>query len=716
MVKQCNIRENAEQKNIDRKGDEGMGYNEKAFQKLANKLAMAVWITIVAILTIAYAIEVSGGKKQMDFYVVFLFLAWVPIILGVLVLKIKGMHTKVLREIIVIGYGIFFTYVMFTAETAITFSYAFPVAGMLILYKNRGLLIRTEIANILVVIAVFVKTMLTGQQNARTMPDFEVQLACTILCYLSYLLALNYLMKSEKALLHSVESNLNKVVHTIETVKGASNSIVDGMTVVRELAEENRQSANSVVDSMTQLTSNNEVLRDSTNSSLELTETINTQVGNAAQLIQEIVGLMQQSVTNAKESSGQLESVVQSTNEMAELSTEVEKNLEEFRGDFEKVKSEAGTIEKITSQTNLLALNASIEAARAGEAGKGFAVVADEIRNLSTGTQASSSSIREALVHLEETSQRMTDSIAKTLELINITLSQIKQANESVINITEDSVMLGNHVHVVDDAMQEIEKSNRNMVDNMRQISEVMQFMTESIFDADENTKVMRSKYQETSSNVGSIETVVGKLIEELGQGGFMGISDIEPGMVVLLKDKITNREYKGVATERTEDSIFVNFDYGATEFSRTTDYQVSVVVRNEIYFWDNVRVTSDGSANAMITVEGNPSVVNRRKHPRMPLKNACTIKIMSTGESCEGRMVNISAGGFAFSSYSSLIKTAKDKDISLTIHEFEIESASELLGNVIRVTDNDGNYIVGCRMPEERTDIMKYVSDNYLE
>ena len=331
---------------------------------------------------------------------------------------------------------------MFTAETAITFSYVFPIAGMMILYKNKSLLLRIEGANILVIIAVFVKTMVTGQQTVRTLPDFEVQLACTILCYLAYLMALNYLMKSEQALLGSVEGNLNKVVKTIETVKGASNSIVDGVTVVRELAEENRQSANSVVDSMEQLNSNNAVLRDRTSSSLEMTQTINTQVGNAAALIQEIVALMQQSVTNAKESSEQLEVVVQSTNKMAELSGEVEEILKEFRNEFNMVKEETGTIEEITSQTNLLALNASIEAARAGEAGKGFAVVADEIRNLSTGTKESSTSIIEALTHLEATSDRMMDAISKTLELINGTLAKVLQVNESVTNITQDSIKL----------------------------------------------------------------------------------------------------------------------------------------------------------------------------------------------------------------------------------------------------------------------------------
>jgi len=692
-----------------------MQYSEKTFQKMANKLALTVWIAIVAILTIAYAIEVMGGKKQMDFYIVFLILAWLPIGIGIATLKIRGMHTSWFREIIAVGYMIFFTYVMFTAETAITFSYVFPVAGMMILYKNRGLLIRVEVVNILIIIGVFARTMILGQQNARTLPDFEVQLACTILCYLSYLLALNYLMKSQDALLGSVEGNLNKVVHTIETVKGASNSIVDGMAVVRELAEENRQSANGVVENMSQLTSNNEVLKNKTTSSLELTETINTQVENAADLMQKIVGLMEQSVSNAKDSSQQLESVVESTNEMAKLSGEVDKNLDEFRDDFEKVKREAGTIEKITSQTNLLALNASIEAARAGEAGKGFAVVADEIRNLSTGTQTSSSSIREALGRLEQTSQRMTDSISKTLELIQVTLEQITQANDSVVQITQDSIMLGEHIQVVDAAMQEVEKSNRNMVDNMKQVSEVMQVMTESIVDADDNTKVMRSKYRETATNVGNIETIVGKLIEELGQGGFMGVEDVESGMSVVLKDLAGNSEYK--ATVRVVDGQQILVDFQEEFAARTgADYQITIVVRNEMYCWDHVGVMQSGNADAAITVDGNPRVFNRRKHPRMPLKNLCSIDMADGANRVSGKMVNISAGGFAFSTDAPIMRDAKGQDVTLTIHDFELASASVLEGQIIRVTDNNGVYFVGCRMPEERDDIQAYVKEKYIE
>ena len=178
-----------------------MEYNEKHFQRLANKSAMTVWLVINTVLTIAYAIEVSKGAKTMPFFIVMLVLCWLPVLIGFVVLKVKGMHTWIYREVVAVGYGIFFAYTLFTAETAITFSYVLPVTGMLILYKNRGLLIRVEIANIIVLIINLIRIYATGQETYRTMADFEVQLACTIMCYMGYLKSMKYIKLSEESML-----------------------------------------------------------------------------------------------------------------------------------------------------------------------------------------------------------------------------------------------------------------------------------------------------------------------------------------------------------------------------------------------------------------------------------------------------------------------------------------------------------------------------------
>ena len=70
-----------------------MEYNEKQFQKLANKQAMSVWLVLNTVLSIAYIIEVSKGAKTLPFLINLLVICWTPVIIGFIVLKIKGMHT-----------------------------------------------------------------------------------------------------------------------------------------------------------------------------------------------------------------------------------------------------------------------------------------------------------------------------------------------------------------------------------------------------------------------------------------------------------------------------------------------------------------------------------------------------------------------------------------------------------------------------------------------
>jgi len=448
---------------------------------------------------------------------------------------------------------------------------------------------------------------------------------------------------------------------------------------------------------------------------MQMTDKISEQVENVAGLIKEMVVLMETSVKNAKASSDQLGAVVEYTGEMAELSAQVEEILKEFADKFETMKEETGTIVSISSQTNLLALNASIEAARAGEAGKGFAVVADEIRKLSEGTKVSSDGIMDALAHLEVTSERMTESITKTLELIDNTIENVKVVDESVNHITEDSVKLGDNIQVIDGAIREVEGSNKNLVDNMQQVGDVVELMTSNISTAGEATKVMRSKYEETSSNVLGIERVVGRLVEELGAGGFMGKDDLKPGMhVSVLKAGNDTEEYKGVITELSKDGAIVVEELldGKNSFAldKAESYMVKAIVDNGVYTWTQVRISTNRNGAFAIKVDGNPNVVNRRKYKRMPLHNPCKIVLGDSGKAFEGRMLNISANGFAIETGEDAIKDQRGNRIRIEIEDFEVAGIKEKEGNIIRITDNDGTYIVGCRMLDDDMQIFNYV------
>ncbi|MBQ9766686.1 MAG: PilZ domain-containing protein [Lachnospiraceae bacterium] len=669
-----------------------------------------MWTLINVILTALYILEVFKGGRTPGYLAVFLCICWLPHIAGLLVLKIKGSSTWVYREFVSVGYGVLFLFVLMTTKTNVTYGYIFPVACLLILYKNRALLIRCGIANILIILAYLVKIHFTTGFSAHTITDAEIQIGVTVLCYIAYVLAITHMQKSDGAMLNSVKADLARVVQTIQQVKSASHSIVDGVTVVSELSDENKDSADVVVNNMAQLSEDNVILQEKALSSLEMTRQISSQVENVAAMVQEMVALVEESVSHSQTSSEQLTDVVNSTNEMAQLSNEVEQILQEFKNEFDMVKAETGTIEKISGQTNLLALNASIEAARAGEAGKGFAVVADEIRDLSTGTKTSSTSIMNALANLEVTADRMTEAITKTLQLINTTLDKITLVDTSVARIATDAERLGGNVQVIDTAMQEVESSNRNMVDNMNQISMVMDAMTASISEADDSTRIMRSKYSETSANVMSIGNIVGQLMGELGAGGFMTTEDITTGMYFTLEEiDDTTKEYKQRVAYVKENQIYAKLPSDMRSVSSTAAYHISVIVDNRIYRWENIQAAlKDGTL--CLTVSGNPQVFNRRKYRRGPLFNHCHFTIEGSDMPYIGTMINISAGGYSFFSDAEELKDARGKLIELSIDDFPLLEDETLDGSVIRVTDNNGVYIVGCRMYSDNEAIDRYI------
>ncbi len=695
--------------------DAGMEYSEQRFKESANIKARSVWLMLCIVLSGAYVIEIVKGLRGMDYYIKFLLICWTPFLAGAIILKVKGKSTDIYKHIVAIGYGIFYTFVILTSTSALAFVYILPLTSMLILYKNRNYILQCGIANVIVLVISIIIHYMNGQNLAEDVTQYEIQVACIILCYIGYVLSINHLTASDGAMLGAVKGNLDKVVNTIETVKVASNAIVDGMASVRELADENIDSANTVVAGMNDLTNQNKVLQNTTDSSLNLTETINAQVQNVAAMISQMVELVAESTDHAKASSGELSEVVTSTNVMAELSAEVESVLSEFKNEFNTMKEEAQTIDNITSQTNLLSLNASIEAARAGEAGRGFAVVADEIRNLSLGTQTSSNSIFAALQHLEQTSDKMTESITKILEIINQTLDKVNQVDQSVEKITQDSVQMGDNIQAINAAMREVEVSNANMVVNMQEVSKVVDTMTEGVNHSDETTKIMVDKYVETTENIVEIEKVVGKLMEELGAGGFMGIKDIQNGMPAKLI--VGGQEYRAEIKEVLKEGVVIETEHELSISDREAVCTFQIIVENAMYNWEKMNIRANKEkCSYVIMLTGNPKIMNRRRHVRMPLKNDCYVTLPGDNQTYNGKMINLSAGGFAFEVRESRFANAKGKMVGLKVNNFELLKGCELQAKVIRASGENGNYVIGCRLLEDNKDILDYVKRNYKE
>lgn len=692
-----------------------MDYNENEFKAKANIKTRRIWLVFALLLSANYGSDVSQGGYPSTNYIIFLILCWVPFFAGDLLLRIRGKADDRYRYALVIGYGIFYTFLICTTDSPIAFTYILPVVSLLVLYKDQKFMVGCAIANIAsVIVSVFYHLVVLGQNTATDQKNYQLQVACLLLCYIGYIMSIRHLIESDGALTDSIKADLKRVVTTVEQVKTASNTIMDGITVVRELATENKHGSDIVVDGMNKLTDNNDQLQSRTASSQEMTGDINSQVQNVASMINDMVSLTAESGKHAKTSSVDLESLVQTAGTMADLSNEVEHILDAFKTEFETVKQETGTIDSISSQTNLLALNASIEAARAGEAGKGFSVVAEQIRKLSTETKDSSGQISEALSRLDEISGKMTSSIEETLKLIQATLEKVTQTGENVNKITQDSSLLGEHIQTIDSAMKEVESSNRQLVENMEQVSSIVETMTTCISDSDETSKRMLSKYEESASNINNIENVIQELMCELGIGGFMGLDDIHAGMKakVILPKHLERMEYHGEVRSVAENSISLILS-DDPQLNGSETCKVQVTVDNVLYCWDQAQIQADTASSShayALQLSARPEIKNRRKYPRADVSNPCTITLKDSDTTFSGQLDNISANGFAFLIRDPFFMDHKHADVAIDIQNFALSDQSHLEGHVIRCSDDEGVYIVGCQMPEDNYAIRNYV------
>ncbi len=702
-------------------------YDEAYFRAKANKRAGTTWLLLLIIVSVYYGVKMAQGQVNQYQYIMFTVVGWLQYFGSGIFLKVKGMDEPGYKWFLGLGYLLYFAVISWTTTDELSYVFILPLISILALYKNPKYIRIMMWSTLFVLISSnLYRGRVKGMMEYVSSIEGAIQFAIVITCFVCTIMAIRHLVESDTALTGSIEANLKRVVQTVEKVKGASNQVVDGVTVVRELADENKVGANNVVKDMVSLADNNEVLSERTLSSIEMTTVIDNQVKNVAELMEQVVGLIQASVEHANTSSEDLKEVVDTTNKMARLSAEVERILEEFKNEFENVKQETSIIEGISSKTNLLALNASIEAARAGEAGRGFAVVAEEIRELSTGTRTSSTRIMEALANLEDTSGRMMESISETVDLIQVNIEKVANVDKSVTDITNDAATLGVNIKVVDEAVKEVAASNETLVVNMKQVGEVMEVMTGSINEAEETTKAMLSKYDESVKSAVNIETVVGNLMEELGVGGFMGVQDVTPGMklsVCITEAGGQKKEYLGEVTSRENTEVFVALDdKGQPAVDKKEKHavcQLRVVVDNVLYSWDEISIRADKSGENgvyVLLVDKNPQVYNRRKYPRMPLNNKCNIRLKGEEKAVEGKMVNISANGFAFAVRDEAFADSKGKQLIVSVHDFTALNGKPLTGRVIRSSNNEGEYIVGCRMPEDSESIREYVSRNYSE
>ena len=93
---------------------------------------------------------------------------------GRLILQTKGKGTTLYKYVILIGYGVYYFFMLLSDNAAVTFAFIFPMIGLLILFKDKKFIIWCAIVNAVIMLVNIVYHCSLGMTSASDIKDYEV--------------------------------------------------------------------------------------------------------------------------------------------------------------------------------------------------------------------------------------------------------------------------------------------------------------------------------------------------------------------------------------------------------------------------------------------------------------------------------------------------------------------------------------------------------------
>lgn len=289
----------------------------------------------------------------------------------------------------------------------------------------------------------------------------------------------------------------------------------------------------------------------SSSKSIEMFESVNSQVQQISAATQQISAGMQQSSASVEEVTSMATTVKEDAKNSYKkakagviLAKEIQQRADIVNGETSKSKINVETIYKeskekltkaieaakvvqnistmaesilgISEQTNLLALNAAIEAARAGEQGRGFAVVAEEVRKLAEQSseavnkiQVDVKSVIMAVEDLSKSSEYVLEVLEKDVltdyeKLIEVSIQYKKDGNtvnSIVSHFAENSENISTSIEQIVKSMEEVAMTVSQVAISSGEIAEGVSEVNQK----NENLSIEWTKNSESSNKLSKL-------------------------------------------------------------------------------------------------------------------------------------------------------------------------------------------------------------------
>ena len=444
---------------------------------IANKIAVVTLTVICSIISVAYFLEVVKHTRTLGYIIATVIFAMVPVLISWIVYN-RNKDSVPLRYVIVIGYTILYTFLIFTASNDLVFTYLILMLIIVVLYNDKRIIAWMGGIGIAEVIIAAVIKLSTAEDPKAITATIEIQILLMILI-VAFLLAVSGGTKRfEEIRMARLMLEQNKANAMTERILSVSGDMTDTVEKVAVHMEELRESVDRTVASMQEVSSGTAESAEAVQRQLLKTEEIQKHVSDvedAARIIGDNVRTTGDAVSEGRDHIREMNNY---TAQVDKAGKEVAAVLEVFKDTTSKMNTITDLITNVASETSLLALNASIEAARAGDAGRGFAVVASEISSLAKQTTEATENIVAMIENITKQVDTMVDTIDR---LINTGMEESRCADEtakSFNTIAENVAVINTHSNQLGAVVSQLAAANKEIVDSIQTISAITEEVT----------------------------------------------------------------------------------------------------------------------------------------------------------------------------------------------------------------------------------------------
>lgn len=444
---------------------------------IANKTAMICLTIIDSIISLAYILEVVKGARTLGYVVLTILLAMIPVAIGWAV-RSQDNEAQSVRYVVTVGFGILYTFVLFTAQNDLVFTYALTILVAVTVYNSRTLTAAfgwTIVAEN--VIYAIIKVMNAEDAHAILATlEIQVLLMTVIVIFLTLISKLN--VEFEEIRMAGIQLQERKTQMLTDRILEVTGRMSDTISSVSSEMATLKESVDRTVDSMEEVSSGTSESSDAVQRQLLKTEEIQSHVSD----VEKAAAVINENVKNTgdavKEGTRHIKEMNKLTKEVDQAGKDVAAALEVFKQTTSKMNTITDIITDVASETSLLSLNASIEAARAGDAGRGFAVVASEISGLATQTTEATGNIIDLIENINSQLDTMVDTIQRLIRTGAEESRCAEQTAASFDTISESVEVIEKHSDDLGAVVTSLASANREIVDSIQTISAITEEVT----------------------------------------------------------------------------------------------------------------------------------------------------------------------------------------------------------------------------------------------